>query len=101
MLAASTSAWSISQETVGSTDDLLIGTVLPNSGDDDEAGWVSDILGFDVTFGSKLEDMSLWESVDGIPDLYAFDFSSLGSEPAYFLVKTGGGKGYEGDTHFL
>lgn len=99
LAAAAAPAWSISLATVGSTDTLLGSTVLDNSGDAEETAWASSILGFDVSFGSKIEGLGPWAAIDGISDLYAIDFGS--AEPDYFLVKTGGGKKYEGSTHFL
>jgi hypothetical protein len=99
LLGAASSAWSIPVSTVGQHDYLRGATVLPDSGD--EATWASGILGFTVTFAGKIEGSDPWATVDGLADTYAIDFGAGANTPEYFLVKTGGGKKYEGNTHFL
>jgi hypothetical protein len=97
--SVSTAAWSVPIGTVESIDTLLTSAKLQNSGEATETSWVSDFLGFDVTFEDKTECNCGIESVTGTPatDLYAFE---LTDSPTYFLVKTGGGSD-SGDTHFL
>ena len=90
---------------VGSIDTLLGQTVSVKkasgrSNDAKEAAWVSDILGFDVTFESKNDAVaSDMVSVDGADSLFALDFGS-GDNNFYYLIKTGNGSA-DGSRVFL
>ena len=103
-LSASSAAWSIPLATVGSLDSLLGSATLANSAESTETAWASSLLGFDVTFGDKVECDCSWESVDGTADWFALDFGL--DAPSYYLVKTGTGSSVDqdangSDTHFL
>ena len=75
---------------VGERDNLGFYTTLSNSGDDAEAAWVSSVLGTEYTSDFRIEDSFDWSLVDGTTNTIAIN---LGFEPAYYLVKTGGGNG--------
>jgi PEP-CTERM motif-containing protein len=98
MAGTMSSAWAIPIATVGSVDTLLGSTKLSNSGETNEANWASTLLGFAVSFDSKITGSDAWEKVDNMSGLYAVDFGS--DAPSYYLVKTGAGSS-TGDTHFL
>jgi hypothetical protein len=100
LMGAAGSASAIPIATVGSVDTLLSSAALPNSGEASETSWASTVLGFAVTFDSKIEGSGAWTAVDGNPGLYAVDFGS--EEPGYYLVKTGAKSTVgPGHTHFL
>jgi hypothetical protein len=102
LMALASSAWAIPISDVGSIDTLLGSTALSNSSEANETAWASSILGFDVTFESKIDGSAAWAAVDSNPGVYAIDFGADGNDPAYFLVKTGAGSSVgPGDTHFL
>jgi len=79
---------------------------LDNSGSLTEEYWIESILGEDIAY-NQLDELisegSNWEAVtDGVAGDYALDFSGIVVDPAYFLVKVGGGDGTGTDeTHFL
>ena len=91
---------------VGEVDEFIESAKLKNSGEDQERLWVTEILGFEVFFLSKLEfderDSDSWISVksDDGKNIYAF---STPEKPEYFLIKTGNNKDNSGVdlTHFL
>jgi hypothetical protein len=96
------SAWSIPLSDLGSVDKLLASDKLANSGESTESAWASGILGFNVTFDTKINGSGAWSTVDSNPGLYAVDFGADGDDPLYYLVKTGAGSTTgPGDTHFL
>lgn len=96
------SAWSIPLSDVGSVDQLLASTKLGSSSESTESSWASGILGFNVTFETRINGSGAWSSVDSNPGLYAIDFGADGDDPLYYLVKTGAGSSVgPGDTHFL
>ena len=94
-LAASSAAWSIPLPTVGGLDSLLGSTTLSDSSEASEAAWVSSVLGFDISFDSKVECDCAWQSVDGTADWFALDFGL--EAPSYYLVKTGNGSSIDAD----
>lgn len=58
-----------------------------------EVQWVKSILGDDYCLDYKIEDENVvqgnWEAIVGNTDYYAFDISSYGASPDYFVIKTG------------
>lgn len=91
--------------TVGSYDTVKAQDSLGNSSIADEKMWIESILGIGVDYaklGSSDGDSGAWEDVtDGAAGDYAFDLG-MGADPAYFLVKVGGGGGTgTSNTHFL
>lgn len=103
LLAFATNAFAVPIATVGTQDTLLDQTSII-SGSATEEAWIESVLGFDIDY-TQLDpgsDSSNWESVvGGVLGDYAFDFGS-GNEPAYFLVKLGGGGGAGAtNSHFL
>lgn len=110
--AFSASASSVLLTNIGTIDTLLSQTTLSDSGAATEETWIESVLTglnggtfVDITYTQLSEvvsDGGNWEAVtDGAAGDYAFDFG-LGIDPAYFLVKVGGGTGTLTDnTHFL
>lgn len=98
-------AMAVPLATVGTIDDLLASDTLGSSGEATEEAWIETVLGFDVDY-TQLDELisggSEWESVvGGVAGDYAFNFGA-GIEPAYYIVKVGGGSGTgTADTHFL
>lgn len=103
LMAFSASTLAIPLSDVGGMDDFLSSDTLGSSGDATEKAWIESVLGFSISY-SKVASSggSAWEAVDGgVAGDYAFDFG-VGVDPAYFLVKVGGGRGTgTEDTHFL
>ena len=115
LAAFSASASSVPITDVGTIDEVIGQTTLTNSGELNEETWIESVLTalngdvlVDIAYTQLSETISSgeilgnWETVDGgAPGDYALDFG-LGIEPAYFLIKVGGGNGtLVADTHFL
>src|SRR5690554_3664299 len=106
-LAVSTSVWAIPADTVGSVDDFINSTHLPNANPVTQENW-ADMQGVGdltyvarITMGAPNGENGLggvWELVDGTDDIYALFLE--GYTPDYFLIKTGKNKGTE-DREFL
>jgi len=80
---------------VGNIDTLIGKTTLTNSGDSTEKGWIAGLLNVsaDSLTYDKVPDSGgkNWQEVEGGDNVYAFD---LGSEPGWFMIKTGEGADY-------
>ena len=88
---ASASTLTLAQ--VGSLDTLIGATTLGDSGDDTEKDWIADVLGIpsnELTYSKVTSSGGAnWQSLGG--SVFAFD---LGSEPGWFMLKTGNGATY-------
>jgi hypothetical protein len=97
MLLASSmaSAGPLTLADVGSVDDLIAQTTLQNSGDDTELTWIAGVLNVDknTLSYSKITNSSgdNWQLISGTTNIFALD---LGSEPSWFMLKTGAGSAY-------
>jgi hypothetical protein len=95
MLAATTaSADPLSWAQVGGVDSLVSGgqTTLADSSVETERAWISSVLGISTNslVYQKVANSGgdAWNPVSGTTDIFAFD---LGSEPSWFMLKTGDG----------
>ena len=98
LLATTASASSLTLAEVGGVD-TLIASADVNSGDPNELAWISQVTGVplaNLTY-SKIAASGgdKWQPISGTDNLFAFD---LGSEPTWFLVKTGAGGSFD---HYL
>jgi PEP-CTERM putative exosortase interaction domain len=100
LLASNAGASPLTLADVGGIDPLVSGGAanIP-SGDATEKTWISGVLGIPE---SQLTYQKLtasgganWEQISGSTDLFAFN---LGSDPTWFMVKTGGGAPFN---HYL
>jgi len=87
---------------VGNVDDIIatasVGdSFLDGNSPANQKIWVESVLGFEVNFNDKIDGAFSWTQVDDNPNLYA---QSLLTDPAYYLIKLGGGS-FTGDTHVL
>ena len=111
-MAFASTVFAIPVGDVGVEDTLVAWDTLSPSSEADEAQWVADYLGVDVSTitYTQLTDTesegSNWMEVTGdSEDLWAFDFGSV--NPDLFIVKTGNNIGLAGDgssdtfTHYL
>ncbi|MCB2180975.1 MAG: PEP-CTERM sorting domain-containing protein [Desulfobulbaceae bacterium] len=92
-------AQALTMSDVGAIDNLLAGTELGNSGDENEINWINTVLDTNYTVDDYLkydtDDGTGWIQLADDNSVYAH---SLSSEPAYFLIKTGNLKVSEFDT---
>ena len=99
-MAFSASSWAVTIADLGSPDTLISdvnGTTLPNnpddlpnSGQETETQWVSDLVGSSQTFVYKFEsdaELAGWLPVEGAAGTYYFNFGAY--TPAYFVLKFG------------
>lgn len=98
----SANAFAIPITTVGSYDNLLAQSNITSGF---EEAWIESVLSINISYTQLNDTVSNggnWTSVEGgITGDWAFDFGP-GNDPAYFLVKLGGGKGAGADnTHYL
>ena len=97
LLAGTTaSADPLSWAQVGGVDSLVSGgqTTLADSSVATERAWIADVLGVSTNslVYQKVANSGgeAWNPVSGTTDIFAFD---LGSEPSWFMLKTGEGAG--------
>ena len=92
-LLAAPSAFALTIDQVGGVDELVDWADLSSSSDDNEAQFMEDYLNYDVVGLYKLGDSGgddgLWQQASDNPNVWYFDFSSLGYDPIAFVVKTG------------
>jgi hypothetical protein len=111
-LGLSFAASAVPVSTVGEVDDLMGSAFLDNSSLAQENAFVQSILGSGYTLTGKFEGLSTgdWEAVDGDPDGYALDFSTLScttgtctTTPTHYVIKLGIGGSPEGtaDTYLF
>jgi hypothetical protein len=104
MLMVATSAMALTinggNTDVGVADTLLARTTLANSSDATELAWIKTILGSSVDWEIKTTVTSgNWSQTDQT-GTWAYD---LGTDPHYFMIKTGNNKPYKplGADHFI
>jgi hypothetical protein len=101
LMASPASASPLNLSDVGGVDPLVSGgkTNLSNSGDATEKEWISDVLSIpmaNLTYQKvTASGGGNWEQINGSNTLFAFN---LGSDPTWFMVKTGAGSPFN---HYL
>jgi hypothetical protein len=100
LVGSNASAGPLTLADVGSVDQLVSGGAANiASGDSIEKTWIAGVLGIpegNLTYQKiSFSGGANWEQISGSTDLFAFN---LGSEPTWFMVKTGGGAPFN---HYL
>ena len=99
LLAGSASASPLTWAQVGNLDTLVPGgqTTLPNSNPDTEKAWIAGVLGIPVgnltytQLPASTSNGDNWQQVADTTNIFALD---LGSDPEWFMIKTGSGADY-------
>jgi hypothetical protein len=102
-VASNANASSLTLADVGAVDQLVPGgeATLPNSNPGTEAAWISQVLNIPLAqlnytqIPNAISGGANWQQITGSTVLYAFN---LGSEPSWFMLKTGSGGPYD---HYL
>lgn len=99
LLAGTASASPLTWAQVGNIDTLVPGgqTTLGNSNPDTEKAWIASVLGIPVAnltytqLPASTSNGDNWQQVADTTNIFALD---LGSDPDWFMVKTGAGADY-------